>query len=321
MDALVDAGINGEGNWAHSNAKQTLSSSSFWERTNWFRSTRQSTTAWNDCNDAKQQTHRDSSVGLNESLHATSASTSTSASKAFTATHIKSIQNGEANNNPHQQLIDELLPTLSTSTPASNDAIEWEPSMSRKQHTRKHDVSSLSSMQHQHHPQQDTAFTAGDAGMVMNRFTSLRPSVKKSSGLQQLKSIRQLPSLQYVDSRTRQQLEEYIVLPLLQAELFTSLGIKPSCGVIISGSSGIGKTRLLKELIHEMAVYSQQVSASDILSQFEVDAVTAIAGDLQSNRNTVIHKLFNAAMKNAPSVVLIDDIEIIGSLRKTMIMN
>lgn len=49
----------------------------------------------------------------------------------------------------------------------------------------------------------------------------------------------------------KDRMKQAILLPLLQPEIFTKLGIKPPSGLLLYGPSGCGKTALVQALVSE----------------------------------------------------------------------
>ena len=93
------------------------------------------------------------------------------------------------------------------------------------------------------------------------------------------------------------ELEAKIALPLENAELATSLKLKPKRGVLLAGPPGTGKTTVGKALAHRLK------------SKFFLldGTVVADGGDFYEKADA----LFEAARNNAPSILFIDDADVI----------
>jgi transitional endoplasmic reticulum ATPase len=93
------------------------------------------------------------------------------------------------------------------------------------------------------------------------------------------------------------ELEAKIALPLENAELATSLKLKPKRGVLLAGPPGTGKTTIGKALAHRLK------------SKFFLLDGTMVAdgGDFYEKADA----LFEAAKNNAPSILFIDDADVI----------
>jgi SpoVK/Ycf46/Vps4 family AAA+-type ATPase len=92
-------------------------------------------------------------------------------------------------------------------------------------------------------------------------------------------------------------LEINLILPLEHHELAKELNLKPKRGVLLAGPPGTGKTTIGRALAHRLK------------SKFFLIDGTFIAGtgDFYSD----IHRVMQAAQQNAPSVVFIDDSDVI----------
>src|SRR2546430_1626125 len=84
---------------------------------------------------------------------------------------------------------------------------------------------------------------------------------------------------------------------------FEKLGARVPKGILLYGPPGTGKTLLAKAIASESGAQFYSQSASAFVEMF--------AG-LGASR---IRKLFNAARKNAPSIVFIDELDAVGAAR------
>jgi AAA+ superfamily predicted ATPase len=105
-----------------------------------------------------------------------------------------------------------------------------------------------------------------------------------------------LSDLKGVDAVIRS-LETNIVLPLENDELASRLQLKPNRGVLLLGPPGTGKTTVGRALAHRLK------------SKFFLVDGTVISGS--GNFYYQIQRVFQAALQNAPSVVFIDDSDVI----------
>jgi transitional endoplasmic reticulum ATPase len=92
-------------------------------------------------------------------------------------------------------------------------------------------------------------------------------------------------------------LEAKVALPFENAELSAQLGLKPKRGVLLSGPPGTGKTTIGRALAHRLK------------SKFFLIDGTVVAGS--SDFYDTVDEIFEAAKRNAPSIVFIDDSDVI----------
>ncbi|MCG8365981.1 MAG: AAA family ATPase [Pseudanabaenales cyanobacterium] len=121
---------------------------------------------------------------------------------------------------------------------------------------------------------------------------------------QQLISNIDLGEVQAVDLETLkgvddviESLKANIILPLENDVLATELQLKPKRGVLLAGPPGTGKTTIGRALAHRLK------------SKFFLIDGTFISGT--GNFYGSIHQVFEAAKQNAPSIVFIDDGDVI----------
>ncbi|MEJ2479645.1 MAG: ATP-dependent zinc metalloprotease FtsH [Acidihalobacter sp.] len=92
---------------------------------------------------------------------------------------------------------------------------------------------------------------------------------------------------------------------LKRPEQFRGLGAEVPRGVLLMGAPGTGKTLLARALAGEAAVPFYSISASAFIEVFVGVGAARV------------RKLFEAAKKNAPSIVFIDELDSVGRTRGT----
>ena len=91
-------------------------------------------------------------------------------------------------------------------------------------------------------------------------------------------------------------LEANVVLPLENSELSEELSLKPKRGVLLAGPPGTGKTTVGRALAHRLK------------SKFFLIDGTIVSGTPHFHSH--VHRIFEAAKQNAPSIIFIDDTDV-----------
>ncbi len=97
---------------------------------------------------------------------------------------------------------------------------------------------------------------------------------------------------------------EMIELPMKHPELFERLGVEAPKGVLLYGPPGTGKTLLAKALASETNAHFETLSGPEIMSKYY--------GESEEK----LRALFKTAEEQAPSIVLIDEIDSIAPKRE-----
>jgi SpoVK/Ycf46/Vps4 family AAA+-type ATPase len=104
---------------------------------------------------------------------------------------------------------------------------------------------------------------------------------------------------------TRKEIYNSIILPLKHPEVAYAYSIKPPKGFLLFGPPGTGKTFLMKALAKKMDYKILYVQTSELLN--------SLYGETEKS----ISKLFKDARKNAPCIILFDEIDSIGKRRSS----
>lgn len=101
-------------------------------------------------------------------------------------------------------------------------------------------------------------------------------------------------------------LRELVELPLLRPAFYRRLGVRPPKGVLLHGPPGTGKTLICKALANELGVTAYRMSATEL--------VGSVQGETEAN----MRLLFSRALAHAPSLVMIDEFDVIATNRERL---
>ena len=102
-----------------------------------------------------------------------------------------------------------------------------------------------------------------------------------------------------------QQLEDLIVLPLLQPDVYITSKIQPPRGILLHGPPGCGKTMIANAFAAELSVPFIAVSAPSIVSGMSGESEKAL------------REHFEEAKKIAPCIIFIDEVDAITPKRES----
>ncbi|MHA1916452.1 MAG: AAA family ATPase [Promethearchaeota archaeon] len=100
-----------------------------------------------------------------------------------------------------------------------------------------------------------------------------------------------------------QEVKEILELPLKKPELFKKIGIEPPKGALFYGAPGTGKTMLAKAIAQETNTTFIKVTGTELVDKFIGEGAR------------FIREIFSLARKRAPSILFIDELDAIGSIR------
>ncbi len=135
--------------------------------------------------------------------------------------------------------------------------------------------------------------------MTIGTFNLTEPLATKDSFI-----VPSIPEVQKVDAIFKLQIVvEYCALPL--GISFTEEGPKPKYpkvgSILLHGSSGTGKTRLIKTLATEIGAILFNLSPKNTEGEFPT----------KQDVTKMIHTVFKVAKANSPAIIVIDGIEMI----------
>jgi proteasome regulatory subunit len=115
------------------------------------------------------------------------------------------------------------------------------------------------------------------------------------------------PEVSYADigglEKQIQEVRETVELPLTKPEIFQEVGIEPPRGVLLYGLPGTGKTLLAKAVAHESMATFIHMSGSELVHKFIGEGAQ------------LVRDIFQMARDKAPSIIFIDEIDAVGSIR------
>jgi proteasome regulatory subunit len=100
-----------------------------------------------------------------------------------------------------------------------------------------------------------------------------------------------------------EEVREAVEYPLTRPEIFERIGVEPPKGILLHGSPGTGKTLIAKAVAHEARATFIRMSGSELVHKFIGEGAQ------------LVRELFALARERAPSIVFIDEIDAVGSIR------
>ena len=100
-----------------------------------------------------------------------------------------------------------------------------------------------------------------------------------------------------------QEIKETVELPLTSPAIFKDIGIEPPRGVLLYGLPGTGKTMIAKAVAHESKATFIHMSGSELVHKFIGEGAQ------------LVRDIFQMAREKAPSIIFIDEIDAVGSIR------
>lgn len=100
-----------------------------------------------------------------------------------------------------------------------------------------------------------------------------------------------------------EEVREAVEYPLTRPEVFQRIGVEPPKGILLYGPPGTGKTLIAKAVANQANATFIRMSGSELVHKFIGEGAQ------------MVRDLFLLARERAPSIVFIDEIDAIGSMR------
>jgi proteasome regulatory subunit len=100
-----------------------------------------------------------------------------------------------------------------------------------------------------------------------------------------------------------EEVREAVEYPLTRPEIFLQVGVEPPKGILLHGAPGTGKTLIAKAVAHEAKATFIRMSGSELVHKFIGEGAQ------------LVRELFTLARERAPSIIFIDEIDAVGSIR------
>ncbi|MBS1194541.1 MAG: proteasome subunit family [Methanomicrobia archaeon] len=100
-----------------------------------------------------------------------------------------------------------------------------------------------------------------------------------------------------------EEVREAVEYPLTRPEVFRRLGVEPPKGILLHGAPGTGKTLIAKAVAHQARATFIRMSGSELVHKFIGEGAQ------------LVRELFQLARERAPSIIFIDEIDAIASMR------
>ena len=100
-----------------------------------------------------------------------------------------------------------------------------------------------------------------------------------------------------------EEVREAVEYPLTRPEVFERIGVEPPKGILLYGPPGTGKTLIAKAVANQAKATFIRMSGSELVHKFIGEGAQ------------MVRELFALAREKSPSIIFIDEIDAIGSMR------
>ncbi|CAD7766907.1 MAG: Proteasome-activating nucleotidase 1 [Candidatus Argoarchaeum ethanivorans] len=153
----------------------------------------------------------------------------------------------------------------------------------------------------------DITIDIGSRVAVNNNLSTISVLSKSVDVRAQVMELVDIPEVDYdVIGGLKKQIEEVvetIELPLAQPELFKEIGIDPPNAVLLHGPPGTGKTLIAKAVAHRTHATFLCLSGTELVQKYIGEGAR------------LVRDLFQMARDKTPSIVFIDEIDSVASMR------
>jgi transitional endoplasmic reticulum ATPase len=104
----------------------------------------------------------------------------------------------------------------------------------------------------------------------------------------------------------KRQLKELVGFKIFQSQLLEQSRLNFANAILLTGPSGTGKTMLMKAILNEFPVCSYYINGPEII------------GDKPQSTPAELGKIFDEAIKSAPSIIAIDEVEALAFNREDL---
>jgi len=146
-----------------------------------------------------------------------------------------------------------------------------------------------------------TQLTAEQLAPLAVTMADFEAGLKKVQPSAQREGFATVPDVSWADigamRELRAELHHAVLAPIKHPERFTALGLQPSCGVLLYGPPGCGKTLLAKAVANESGASFIAVKGPELLNKYVGESERAV------------RQLFARGRASAPCVVFFDELD------------
>lgn len=161
-----------------------------------------------------------------------------------------------------------------------------------------------------HYHEYTVVDTRPEGAVLVHPKTSIQLS-GKTNGMAKEGVVKEGMKISYEDvgglGKELKKIREMMELPLKHPELFEHMGIEPPKGILLYGPPGTGKTLIARAVANETSAFFMHVNGPEIMHKFY--------GESEGK----LREVFALASNNAPSILFIDEIDVIAPKREKIL--